>query len=519
MNDWIVAPVILPAMLAPVMVLLMRHDLLLQRVFSIAGTLALAAIAVALAVHATGGPIESYRLGNWPAPFGIVLVLDRLSALMVLMTAALALAVAFYAVGSGWDTRGRHFHPLFQFQLMGLNGAFLTGDAFNLFVFFEVLLIASYGLMIHGGGAERLKAGVQYVVYNLAGSTLFLFALGTIYSTTGTLNMADLARKVADLPAGDAGLVRLGAVMLLLVFAVKGALVPLQFWLPNTYSNAPGPVAALFAVMTKVGAYAVLRMFTMIFPPATEATGTLFAELLLPAALLTLALGMIGIMGARQLARLVSFAAIGSMGTLFIAVSQFTEQATAAALYYMIHSTLATAALFLIADLVISRRGEAGGALRAAPPIAQNGLIAALFFAGAVAMTGMPPLSGFIGKLLVLKATAGAPAMALIWSVMLATSLIAILGFSRAGSSLFWKSSAVPPGGRLQRARTAARVAAGRAGRAARGAGAAQPAGRAGHRLAGGHRSPADRPRALYRRRARPDRRIECCAASSPTRC
>lgn len=449
MSDWIIAPVVLPAMLAPIMVLLMRHDLLLQRVFSLLGTVALAAIAAGLLVWASQGQIHDYRLGNWPAPFGIILVLDRLSALMLALSAFLAVPVLLYAIGSGWDTRGRHFHPLFLFQLMGINGAFLTGDAFNLFVFFEVLLIASYGLMIHGGGADRMKAGVQYIVFNLAGSTLFLFALGTIYSVTGTLNMADLANKVAALPAGDAALIRVGALMLFLVFAVKGALVPMQLWLPNTYSHAPGPVAALFAVMTKIGAYAILRMFTLVFPPTTPATGTLFADLLLPAALLTLAVGMIGIMGSRHLARLISFAAIGSMGTLFIAVSQFTAQGTTAALYYMVHSTLAAAVLFLIADLVIRRRGAAEGALRAAPRIAQNGLISALFFAGAIAMAGLPPLSGFIGKLLVLQATRGSAWVVTIWAVILVTSLIALLGFSRAGTVIFWKSSAVPPGGAL----------------------------------------------------------------------
>jgi multicomponent K+:H+ antiporter subunit D len=440
MNHWIIAPVILPAMLAPFIVLVMRHDLSLQRVFSTAGTAVLAAISLVLLYTATHNPPEVYYLGNWPAPFGIVLVLDRLSAMMIALTAILALLVQLYAIGTSWDARGNHFHALFQFQLMGLCGAFLTGDAFNLFVFFEVLLIASYGLMIHGGGAKRLKAGVQYVAYNLVGSTLFLFALATIYSVTGTLNMADLAVKAAELPAGDAALLRVGAVLLLLVFAVKGALVPLQFWLPATYSFAPGPVAALFAVMTKVGAYAVIRVFTLIFPPETAATGTLFADILLPAAIITLIVGPIGVIGATGMARLVAFAAIGSMGTLFIAVSQFTPQAMTAGLYYLIHSTLATAALFLVVDLVQDRRGN--DSLRVAlPPTGQHGLITALFFGGAIAMAGMPPLSGFLGKLLVMDATRGAN-MAVIWTAILATSLVTIIGFSRAGSQVFWKSYA-----------------------------------------------------------------------------
>ena len=195
---------------------------------------------------------------------------------MVLLTAVLALFVLLYAIGSGWDARGRHFHALFQFQLMGIMGAFLTGDLFNLFVFFEVLLIASYGLMIHSGGTVRLRAGVQYVLYNLLGSTLFLFALGAIYAETGTLNMADLARRrAADRRRRAASGIRVAAVLLLLVFAIKAAVVPLHFWLPSSYAEAPAPVAALFAIMTKVGAYAIIRVYTLIFPPDLEVTAGL----------------------------------------------------------------------------------------------------------------------------------------------------------------------------------------------------------------------------------------------------
>jgi multicomponent K+:H+ antiporter subunit D len=438
MSHWIIAPVVLPAILAPLIVMVMRNDLLMQRVFALAGVLALNGIAAALLWAATIYPPEVYLLGNWPAPFGIVLVLDRLSAMMLMLTALLALAVQLYVMSTNWDARGRHFHALFLFQLMGINGAFLTGDAFNLFVFFEVLLIASYGLMIHGAGRDRLRAGVQYIAFNLIASTLFLFALATIYSVTGTLNMADLAVKVAALPEGDAALIRVAAILLIAVFAIKGALVPLQFWLPGTYANAPGPVAALFAIMTKIGAYAILRTTTLIFPADTPATGSLIADLMLPAALITLALGAIGILGARSLPRLAAFAGIASMGTLFTAMAAGTPQATSAALYYMIHSTLATAALFLIADLITDRRQN--GTLTAQPRIAQQGLIAAFFFVSAIALAGMPPLSGFIGKLLVMDALrADAP---LIWSVILGSGLLMVLGFARAGSTLFWKSHA-----------------------------------------------------------------------------
>ncbi|WP_262422825.1 proton-conducting transporter transmembrane domain-containing protein [Brevundimonas denitrificans] len=173
-----------------------------------------------------------------------------------------------YAIATGLDRKGWHFHPLFQFQLLGLNGAFLTGDLFNLFVFFEVMLLASYGLMLHGQGAARLKAGVQYVIINLAGSTLFLVAVGMLYGVTGTLNMADMALRVAAAPEGDQALIKAASLLLITVFALKAALVPLHFWLPRTYASTSGAVAALFAIMTKVGAYSIIRVTTLIFGDA-----------------------------------------------------------------------------------------------------------------------------------------------------------------------------------------------------------------------------------------------------------
>ncbi|KUF10599.1 monovalent cation/H+ antiporter subunit D [Pseudoponticoccus marisrubri] len=440
MNHWIIAPVVLPALLAPIIAFVMRHDISLARVASAAGTVALAAIALGLAVLAADGGVQVYNLGNWPAPFGIVLVLDRLSAMMVLLTAVLALLVLWHAIATGWDNRGRHFHALFQFQLMGICGAFLTGDAFNLFVFFEVLLIASYGLMIHSGGKVRLQAGLQYVVMNLAGSTLFLFALGTLYATTGTLNIGDLAVKVQAMDPGETALIRVAAILLLVVFAIKAALFPVHFWLPATYANAPAPVAALFAIMTKVGAYAILRIHTTVFGPGTGATEGLVSTWLYPAAIVTIALGAFGVLGARRLSSLLAFSVVGSMGTLMVAVAAFTPEATTAALYYLVHSTFAAAALFLVADLVLTRRGS--DFLRAEAPTVQNGLFAALFFGGAIAMAGMPPLSGFLGKLLVMDTLRDPDTIALTWTAILAGSLLTIVGFARAGSVLFWKSTA-----------------------------------------------------------------------------
>ena len=440
---WIILPVILPALFAPLIGFVMRWDIALARAASVTSTVLLVGIAVGLAMLAAGGDTHVYRLGDWPAPFGIVLVLDRLSALMVLLTSILALIVLIHAIATGWDNRGRHFHALFQFQLMGICGAFLTGDVFNLFVFFEVLLIASYGLMIHSGGKERMQAGLQYVVMNLAGSTLFLFALGTLYASTGTLNIADLAVRVAEIPPEEAALVRVAVILLMIVFAVKAALFPVQFWLPATYANAPAPVAALFAIMTKVGAYAILRIHTTAFGPGISGTEDLGGTWLFPAAIVTIGIGAIGVLGARRLMPLIGFSVVGSMGTLLVAVAMFSPTAISAALYYMVHSTLAAACLFLIADLVISRRS--GDRLSAEQPTSQNGLFAAPLIDAAIAMAGMPPLSGFLGKLLVLDALRDPGVIGWAWSAILIGSLLTILGFARAGSTLFWKSTAMLP--------------------------------------------------------------------------
>ena len=441
MSHWIIAPVVLPALLAPFIVLAARYHIRIQRTFSVAGVLALIGIAAGLAWRVSDGSVIYYRLGDWAAPFGIVVVGDRLSTLMVLLTSVLALFVLLYAIGSRWDERGRHFHALFQFQLMGILGAFLTGDLFNLFVFFEVLLIASYGLMIHAGGNARLRAGVQYVLFNLIGSTLFLFALGAIYAETGTLNMADLAERVTLIGPENSVGIRVAAVLLLLVFAIKAALIPLHFWLPSSYAEAPAPVAALFAIMTKVGAYSIIRVYTMIFPPDLEITSGLHDLWLQPAALISLAIGMIGVLAARKLDRLVAFSIVGSMGMVMLTISLFSPAGIAAALYYIVHSTFAGAVLFLVSDL--ARAGRANLDLTPQPPLAGTALTAGMFFAGAIAMAGLPPLSGFLGKLLVLDAAFDTSAAAWIWAVVLGSSLISILGFARAGSVVFWKAHGV----------------------------------------------------------------------------
>ncbi len=437
MNHWIMAPLLLPLLAGILNLLLVRRGPGLQRAVSLGATIALTAVAVHLLGISADGQIDVYLLGNWPAPFGIVLVLDRLSALLVLLTAVLGLVTLLYAV-NGEDQRGRDFHVLYQLLLLGINGAFLTGDLFNLFVFFEILLIASYGLALYGFGAERTRASLHYVVLNLIGSSLFLIAVGTLYAVTGTLNMADLAMKVAASAPEQATLLRASALLLLVVFGLKAAILPLHLWLPALYGNVAAPVAALFAIMTKVGVYAILRTYTLIFP-AEGVAPDVAGDWLLPLALLTLAVGAVGMLGSQRLRELIAYLGVVSVGTMLAGIGLFNVEGITATLYYLPHTTLVTAGLFLLADLIIRQRGTSGDHFGVGPPLTQPTPLGVLFFLGAVAAAGMPPLSGFIGKLLLLKAVDPAQATWL-WGIVLTGSLAALIALSRAGSRLFWKT-------------------------------------------------------------------------------
>ena len=300
-----------------------HHRLRWARRLSLGSVTLFALLAALLVQRVAGGEILVYRVGEWPAPFGIALVVDRLGALMVALTAAVALPVLLYASG-GWDSHGRHFHPMFQFQLMGLAGAFVTGDLFNLFVFFEVLLIASYVLMLHGQGRERFKAGLHYVVLNLVASALFLVGVSLLYAMTGTLNLADLAMRVPQLQGAEAAIAKAAGLVLLVVFGFKAALMPLAVWLPGTYAASSAPVAALFAIMTKVGVYALLRVHGVVFGGTGDAPGA--AEpWILPLALLTCAVGVIGALAARTLARLVAWVTVASVGTVLVGIVWFKD--------------------------------------------------------------------------------------------------------------------------------------------------------------------------------------------------
>ncbi|WP_439547050.1 monovalent cation/H+ antiporter subunit D [Sandarakinorhabdus sp.] len=439
-EQLIIAPVVIPALAAPLALLVMRRRRWLGVGISLASSAAMLVAALLLLLQANDGTIRSYAVGEWPAPFGIVLVLDRLSAMMLVLAAVLCLIALVHAVVTRTDRAGWHFHPLFQFQLMGLNGAFLTGDLFNLFVFFEVLLIASYGLMLHGQGRARLKAGVQYVIVNIVGSSLFLIALGLLYALTGTLNMADMGQRVADVGPDDQGLLRVAALLLVSVFALKAALVPLHLWLPRTYAVTTPAVAALFAIMTKVGVYAIIRVVPQIFGHDAGAAAWVPAPWLLPAALATAVVGFAGVFTARSLSEQAAFAVIGSTGTLMIAVAGWHVETLTAALYYLVHSTLTGAALFLVADIVARRRGNQVDQASPGPVFAQRASIGLLFMLAAIAATGLPPLSGFIGKLLVLQSVAGLPGWQWAWAIILGTTLIGVIGFARSGSMIFWKS-------------------------------------------------------------------------------
>jgi multicomponent K+:H+ antiporter subunit D len=373
-----------------------------------------------------------------------VLVVDRLSAMMLALTWTIAVPVLWYATAN-WDVRGRHFHALFHFQLMGLSGAFITGDLFNLFVFFEILLIASYVLLVHGQGPERFKAGLHYVVLNLAASALFLIGLAIIYGLTGTLNMADLALRVAKLNAEEAVLLKIGAMILLVVFGLKAAIVPLYMWLPGAYAVASAPVAALFAIMTKVGVYSIIRVHVGIFGEGAGHAAMVVQPWLLPVALITCALGVLGALAARSLARLVAYLTISSVGVILASVGLFTTASLSAALYYMVHSTLVVAALFLLVELIASQRGDARDKLLPALPVAQPITLGLMTVLAAASVAGLPPLPGFLGKLMILQSASSNSANIWVWSVVLVASFLSLIGLARAGSALFWNVLPEPP--------------------------------------------------------------------------
>jgi multicomponent K+:H+ antiporter subunit D len=441
----------------------------------------LAALALLRWVNAPttgGGPgsIGVYLPGNWRAPFGIVLVADRLSALMAVLTGCVGLAGLGFALAR-WQHAGVYFHALFQLQLMGLYGAFLTADLFNLFVFFEVLLTASYALLLHGGGADRVRAGLHYIAINLVASLLFLIGVAVLYGVTGTLNMADLARKLALVPAADRGLLHAGAAILAVAFLAKAALWPLNFWLPPAYAAASAPASAVFAILTKVGVYAVLRLWTLWFPAtAIGASAGFGGTALVWGGLVTLAFGAVGMLASQSLDRLAGYSVIASSGTLLAAVGFDAPALSAGALLYLASSTLAGCALFLLVELLErSREVELGPAhiddgqdalpafIDAEPLVGANldddeealigrAIPAALAFLGvaftlcALVVAGLPPLSGFVAKLAMLTALLDlrSPAAWTLFALLIGSGLLAATALMRVGMRHFWTTQDRP---------------------------------------------------------------------------
>jgi multicomponent K+:H+ antiporter subunit D len=439
MNHLLVVPIVLPLLAGALLLLLEKAGgrwAQRARPLALASGALLLLCALGLMMQADGGAVQSYLLGNWRAPWGIALALDRSTALLLVLTALLGLAALLDAC-AGEDRRGAHFHALLQFQLMGVNGAFLTADLFNLFVFFEVLLAASYGLLLHGASRERVQAALHYVVFNLVGSALFLIAISLLYALAGTLNLADLALKLPQLPAQDLALAQAAGLMLAVVFAIKAALLPLYFWLPATYAAAPAAVACLFAILTKVGVYALLRVGTLLFGVGQGSMAGLL-EPLPWLGLATLLLAAVGALAADRLRRLVAYLVVASAGTLLVGVGLGSAAALTATLFYLVNSTLVAGAWFLLAERIAWARG---GDDRLVPAQLQQGWVGygLAFFVAAVAVAGVPPLAGFMGKALLLQAAGALPHAGWWVGGVLVSSLMILVALARAGSRLFWE--------------------------------------------------------------------------------
>ena len=473
MQHLMIAPIILPLLVGAVMVLAGERRRSLVTGLAIASTTTLVVLSILLLLRAAGAEESStqvYRLANWPAQFGIVLVLDRLSALMLVLSSVLGLCALTFALAR-WHKAGAHFHPLFQFQLMGLNGAFLTGDLFNLFVFFEVMLAASYGLVLHGSGTARVRAGLHYIAINLAASLLFLVGVSMLYGLVGTLNMADLATRIPALPAEDRGLVEAGAAILGIAFLIKAGMWPMGFWLPTTYAAASAPAAAILSILSKVGVYAVLRIWLLLFGEGAGDSAGFGGTWLVVGGLLTIAFGSIAVLATQNTARLAGGAVLVSSGTLLAAIGVGQVGVTGGALFYLASSVPGIAAFFLLielaergrdvgADVLAVTREAVGEAeeedmeeeeVGVAIP-ATKAVLGMSFFACALLLAGLPPLSGFLAKFAML-----APLLSpegetgvlrwLLSAALLMSGLATIISMTRAGIDAFW----VTPEGNLPR--------------------------------------------------------------------
>lgn len=476
----VVLPILIPLIAGAIMLMYDERQRRLKLGIGVLSCILQLAVAITL-VDRAGGSAEAgrnivtlYLLGDWLSPFGIVLVLDRLSAVMLLLSSIIALPALLYA-GAGWHRNGQHFSPLFQFLLMGVNGAFLTGDLFNLFVFFEVMLAASYGLLLHGTGRVRVGAGLHYIAVNLVAAMLFLLGVSLIYGTTGTLNMADLASRIPLLSDADRPMVHAAAALLSGAFLIKAAMWPLCFWLPNAYGAAAPPVAAVFSLLTKVGAYVVIRLGLLLFGATAGPSAGFGADVLAAGGMATMIFGAIGVLQAQDLGRMTGNLVLVSSGTLLavVGLAQIYDDAPmlTAALYYMLASTIAIAALFLLAEPIGRKEGGIAGLLAitaeayADPeeeidePTGEGGaipgataLLGLAFIACVLVVAGLPPLAGFLGKFGMLSGAVERarflPGMWGHWAfvvLLIVTGFCALVALARWGIQSLWANAEEPP--------------------------------------------------------------------------
>ena len=392
-----ILPVALP-MVAGIVLIFLRDRPRFSRGFALAANLVVLGVAVTLVQRVRTDGIQVLNFGEWPAPFGIVFAVDMLGALMVLVTMVVSTATLLFACFSLDEARERmFFYALFEFLLMGCNGSFLTGDLFNMFVWFEVLLISSYGLMALGSEPYQLQETFKYLVINAMSSSLFLVGVALIYSLTGTLNMADISLKLAEV--SDHGTLAAVAVIFLMVFAIKGALFPVYQWLPRSYFAPPTVVSALFGgLLTKVGVYALYRVTSLFF----AAHVPFLLPLLAFVAGATMLLGVLGALSQWDMKRILSYHIISQIGYMIMGLAIFTPLALAGGIFYIIHHILVKTSLFLVAGSVEASRGTThlrrlGGVIDQAPTLS------GLFFVAGLALAGTPPLSGFIAKFMLIR--------------------------------------------------------------------------------------------------------------------
>ncbi|MCV7667865.1 Na+/H+ antiporter subunit D [Micrococcus luteus] len=436
LTDLAPLAVMLPVLGAAVTFMLVRRPRaqITVTVSALVLTLVLDALLLA-SVWDTG--VAAVHLGGWPAPLGISLVVDRLSALMLVVSALITLAVLLYASAQGLINRDEGgpvsiFHPTFLILVAGVSNAFLAGDLFNLYVGFEILLTSSYVLLTMGGTAQRIRAGVTYVVVSVISSVVFLIAIAMIYAATGTVNMADLAVKLGELPT-DVQMVL--HVLLLVGFGIKAAVFPLSFWLPDSYPTAPAPVTAVFAgLLTKVGVYAMIRTETLLFP------GEHVNALLLVVAALTMVVGILGALAQTDIKRILSFILVSHIGYMIFGLGLATEAGLAATVYYVAHHITVQTALFLVTGLIENRAGTANidrlGSLAKVSPF-----VSVLFLVPALNLGGIPPFSGFLGKVGLLRGGVeqATPLAYTLVGVSLLVSLLTLLVVVRVWTRAFWR--------------------------------------------------------------------------------